>query len=86
MPRAARVQYENAFYHVMNIGRGRRWIYHGEAYYKAFLKTLEESHERYEARFHAYCLMGNHYHLLIETPLGNLDQIMRHIKSQLYYY
>ncbi len=81
MPRAARVQYENAFYHVMNRGRGRRWIYHGNAYYEAFLKTLEESHERYEAKFHAYCLMGNHYHLLIETPLANLDQIMRHING-----
>ena len=42
MPRPPRVQYENAFYHVMNRGRGRRWIFHGEAYYEAFLGTLEE--------------------------------------------
>lgn len=81
MPRPPRIQYENAFYHVMNRGRGRRWIFHKEAYYRAFLKTLEESHERFDARFHAYCLMGNHYHLLVETPLANLDRIMRHING-----
>ena len=50
MPRRARVQYENAFYHVMNRGRGRRWIFHGDEYYEAFLSTLEEAHERYEER------------------------------------
>ena len=81
MPRPPRIQYENAFYHVMNRGRGRRWIFHGEAYYDAFLETLEEAHERHDARIHAYCLMGNHYHLLIETPLANLDRIMRHING-----
>ena len=81
MPRAARIQYENAFYHVMNRGRGRKWIFHGEAYYEAYLKTLEESYDRYDARIHAFCLMGNHYHLLIETPLANLDRIMRDING-----
>lgn len=81
MPRPARIQNENAFYHVMNRGRGRRWVFHGERYYEAFLKTLEESHDRFDARIHAYCLMGNHYHLLLETPLANLDRIMRHING-----
>ena len=81
MPRAPRIQYENAFYHVMNRGRGRRWIYNSRAYYEAFLQTLEESHDRFDARFHAYCLMGNHYHLLVETPLANLGRIMRHING-----
>jgi len=81
MPRAPRIQYENAFYHVMIRGRGRRWIYHSRAYYEAFLQTLEESHDRFDARFHAYCLMGNHYHLLVETPLANLGRIMRHING-----
>ena len=81
MPRPARIQYEHAYYHVMNRGRGRRWIYHGSAYYEAFLRTLEEAYERFDARIHAYCLMGNHYHLLVETPLANLDRIMRHING-----
>ena len=50
----------------------------GDIYYESFLRCLEECDDRLEARIHAYCLMGNHYHLLVETPLANLDRIMRH--------
>lgn len=81
MPRPDRIQYENAFYHVMNRGRGRQNIFHGADYYEDFLMTLAESHARFDAVVHAYCLMGNHYHLLIETPRANLDRIMRHING-----
>lgn len=81
MPRPDRIQYENAFYHVMNRGRGRQKIFHGTEYYEDFLMTLAESHTRFDAVIHAYCLMGNHYHLLIETPRANLDRIMRHING-----
>lgn len=56
MPRPPRIQYENAFYHVMNRGCGKRWIYHIDKYYEAFLRCLEETHDRYESRIHAYCL------------------------------
>jgi len=81
MPRPVRIEYENAFYHVMNGGSGRQSIFHNEAYYRLFLDTLAESHERFDAVFHAYCLLGNHYHLLIETPGANLGRIMRHING-----
>lgn len=81
MPRPTRVQYEDAFYHVMNRGRARQKIFHGPASYSAFLQTLKETHDRFDAQIHAYCLMGNHYHLLIGTPRGNLDRIMRHING-----
>ncbi len=81
MPRPSRIQYEHALYHVMNRGRGRQRIFHGVGYYEDFLTTLEESHARFDAVIHAYCLMGNHYHLLIETPRANLDRIMRHING-----
>jgi REP element-mobilizing transposase RayT len=50
-------------------------------YYQAFLDTLSEVHQRFSAIIHAYCLMGNHYHLLIETPEANLNRIMRHING-----
>jgi len=46
-----------------------------------FLEYLESATQRYDARIHAYCLMDNHYHLLLETPSGNLSQIMRHING-----
>ena len=81
MPRPTRIQYPHAFYHVMNRGRGRQRIFHGEAYYQAFLKTLDESSRRFDAVIHAYCFMRNHYHLLLETPRANLDRIMRHVNG-----
>ncbi len=81
MPRPARIEYEGAFHHVMNRGRHRRMIFHDERYYQIFLTTLEEAHKRYGAIIHAYCLMGNHYHLLIETPKANLNLIMKHING-----
>ena len=81
MPRPTRVQYPDAFYHVMNRGRGRQAIFHDEAYFRAFLDTLAESHERFDAIIHTYCLMTNHYHLLVQTPRANLDRIMRHING-----
>lgn len=81
MPRPIRIQYESAFYHVMNRGRGCQTIFHDDEYFQAFLQTLAESHSRFDAVIHAYCLMDNHYHLLIETPRANLDRIMRHING-----
>ena len=81
MPRPQRIEYENAFYHVMNRGRARQTIFRDIRFYKAFLATLEEAHQRYQCLIHAYCLMGNHYHLLIETPRANLGRIMRHING-----
>jgi len=46
MARPARIQYVNAFYHVMSRGRGKRWIFHGTRYYEAFVKTFKESHQQ----------------------------------------
>ncbi len=56
-------------------------VFHDERYYQAFLQTLAEAHQRFKCIIHAYCLMGNHYHLLVETPLANLDRVMRHING-----
>lgn len=81
MPRPIRIEYEHAFYHVMNRGRGHKLIFHGDEYYHAFLETLGEACNRFGSIVHAYCLMGNHYHLLIETPLANLSRVMRHVNG-----
>ncbi len=81
MPRALRIEYENALYHVMNRGKARQLIFHGEVYYQAFLDTVAQAQQRFQCVIHAYCLMGNHYHLLIETPNANLSRIMRHING-----
>jgi len=81
MARPLRIEYENAFYHVMNRGRGRQGIYTADEYYNAFLKCLKEAHQLFGLEIHAYCLMGNHYHLLVKTPWGNLSRAMRHING-----
>ncbi len=79
MVRPLRIEYEDAYYHVMNRGRGRQWIFPGADYYSDFISGMEEAHKRFGIEIHAYCLMGNHYHLLVKTPRANLSRAMRHI-------
>lgn len=79
MVRPLRIEFEDAFYHVMNRGRERQRIFHTPDYYEAFLASLDEAYMRFGMEIHAYCLMGNHYHLLMKTPQGNLSRIMQHI-------
>jgi REP element-mobilizing transposase RayT len=58
-------------------GTERREIFCAAGDFRHFLELLEEMAVRYKVRIHAYALMGNHYHLLIETPLANLGQAMQ---------
>ena len=81
MSRPTRIEYADACYHVMNRGRGYQRIFHTPAYYHAFLATLADAHERFGVVTHSYCLMSNHYHLLLQTPHGNLGRVMRHING-----
>ena len=53
--------------------------FHGPEYYDDFLKCFHEAHKRFGVEVHSYCLMGNHYHLLLKTPRGNLSRTMQHI-------
>ena len=81
MPRPTRIEYEGAFHHVMNRGRHSQSIFRDDDDYEVFLNTLSEVTKEYNAVIHAYCLMTNHYHLLVETPKANLSQIMKHING-----
>ena len=65
----------------MNRGRGRQRIYRDREDYEGFLKLLEEIHRMWGIRVHAYCLLLNHYHLLIETPQANLSRALWHING-----
>jgi len=56
-------------------------IFYDEKYYQTFIDLLKDVHERFACIIHCYCLMGNHYHLLLETPNANLSRIMRHING-----
>jgi len=72
MARQIRIEYPGAMYHVMARGNRRERIYHDEDDRRSFLKTLSEVCEMTGWRIHAWVLMDNHYHLLIETPEANL--------------
>src|SRR5436190_1321953 len=73
MPRKLRIEYEDAIYHLMNRGDHRDNIFHNDKDRELFLKTLSEACERTGWQVHAYCLMRNHFHLVIETPRPNLS-------------
>ena len=68
MARKLRIQYPGAVYHVMNRGDRHEPIFKGDQDYAAFLQALGEACQRALWQVHAYCLMGNHFHLVIETP------------------
>jgi len=72
MPRKPRVEYAGAIYHVMSRGDRRNLIYRDDRDKKVFLATLTEACSRCGWQVHAFVLMDNHYHLLLETPEANL--------------
>ncbi|MFO7761601.1 MAG: transposase, partial [Desulfobia sp.] len=81
MARPLRIEYPNAWYHVMNRGRRGEDIFSAKEDYEMFVVVLQEAAELFCCRIAAYCLMPNHYHLLVQTPQGNLSRIMRHVSS-----
>ena len=81
MPRQLRVEYPGALYHVMSRGDRREDIFHDDVDRQDFLKTLGEACQKAAFEVHAYCLMRNHFHLVVETPQGNLVAGMRWLLS-----
>ncbi|MFB6358685.1 MAG: transposase [Thiohalorhabdaceae bacterium] len=81
MARPLRIEYPGALYHVTARGDGRDWIYLDEEDRQAFLDLLGEVVGTFNWAVHAYCLMGNHYHLLVETPDANLGRGMRQLNG-----
>ncbi|MFT4693037.1 MAG: transposase [Verrucomicrobiia bacterium] len=72
MARQVRIEYPGARYHVMSRGDHQEAIYRDDEDRERFLGTLEECGAKTGWLIHAYVLMGNHYHLLLETPEPNL--------------
>ncbi len=72
MARPLRLEYPGALYHVMNRGDRRQVIFRGDADRCLFLDSLQTACEKTGWQIHAYCLMPNHFHLIPETPSGNL--------------
>ena len=78
MARPLRIQYSGAVYHVTCRGNERKEIFKDDRDRKTFLEILAYSSKIYNIKIFSYMLMENHFHLLIETPLGNLGEFMRH--------
>lgn len=82
MPRPPRVQYEGALYHVTSRGNERTDIFVHDADRELLLAILADVVDRLEWICHAYCLMTNHYHLVVQTPQANLWQGMHMLNSR----
>jgi putative transposase len=77
MARQLRIEYEGAIYHLLNRGDQREEIFRDELDRKNFLQTLERTCTKTGWQVHAYCLMNNHFHLVVETPRANLIDGMK---------
>lgn len=81
MARPLRIEFSGALYHVTSRGDRREAIFEDDEDRRVFLATLSEVVNRFNWLCHAYCLMTNHYHLVIETPDGNLSKGMRQLNG-----
>jgi len=82
MARPLRIELEGSFYHITSRGNEKKPIFLDDQDRIELYALLSKAHKRYGFIFHAHCLMGNHYHLLIETPLKNLSIGMRQINGE----
>jgi putative transposase len=81
MARPLRIEYPGAVYHITSRGNEKKVVFKDDHDRENFLGTLQRVNKRYHWLCHAYCLMDNHYHLLIETPDGNLSLGMRQLNG-----
>ena len=79
MARPLRIEYADAWYHIMNRGRRSELIFIHERDYSGFIELLKDTSEMWNLRITAYCLMPSHYHILVQTPDANISRCMRHI-------
>ncbi len=84
MPRIARGLADKQTYHIINRGNRREAVFHDKYDYEKFLKLLLESKEKYNIKLYAYCLMPNHFHLVIYTNLADSLSQARHWISSSY--
>lgn len=87
MPRCAREKSESGIYHIIMRGINRQSIFEDEEDYFQYLNTIQRYKEKCGYQIYAYCLMGNHVHLLLKIGQEPLEQVMRRLcGSYVYWY
>jgi REP element-mobilizing transposase RayT len=81
MSRPLRIDYPNAWHHVMNRARRGQDLFVDKADYQQFIDLLQEITDLFNINVAAYCLMPTHYHLMLQTPGANLSRCMRHLNG-----
>ena len=81
MSRPLRIDYPNAWHHVMNQARRGQALFVDKADHQQFINLLQETAELFNVNVAAYCLLTNHYHLMLQTPDANLSRCMRHLNG-----
>jgi len=79
--RPLRIEYPGAFYHVTARGNERKRIYFTKRDYLKFREYIVDAHEKYGCLLHVYVFMSNHYHMILETPKGNISKVMHFING-----
>ena len=81
MSRPLRIEFPGAVYHVTSRGDRRELIYRSDDDRILHLAILAQAMNRFDAQLLAYCLMGNHFHLVLHTRRANLSRLMRHVNG-----
>lgn len=81
MARPLRLSFPGATYHIISRGNEQKQIYSSDSDYIKFLDLLARTKEKFDLKIFAYCLMTNHYHLLLETPQANISKAMQYLNS-----
>jgi putative transposase len=81
MSRRPRLQFAGAVYHVMARGNRKSTIFHDDDDRRQFLRIIADAHGTFRVLIRELCLMGNHYHLILETPRCNLSDAMHYING-----
>ncbi len=82
MGRQQRLDWSGAWHHVMHRGSGRRLVFRDDDERVLFVSLVSELDERFGVEVHAYCLMGNHFHLMVRSSKGELSEAMQWLLSR----
>ncbi len=82
MPRPARILFCGAYYHVFNRGVNKGIIFFDDRDKRVFLQLLGNAIDKYQLSCFGYCLMPNHFHIFLQTDIGNLDKFMQSLQSR----